>query len=91
MANTAELTYTSESKGFEYKDGDYNLCGSKIIRDGQMSAIDGGIVRKANGFIGTFFVRVEDGDPKISLNNVSPGEIVKVTALVKSLLTALAE
>lgn len=87
----ATLNYTTESRGFEYKDGQYTLTGNKVSKNGAMTTIDGGNVHKAGAFLGSFYVRFEQGQPKITVSNVAAAEIVDVINHIDALVATLAE
>lgn len=87
----ATLNYTTESRGFEYKDGQYTLTGNKVSKDGTMTVIDGGNAQKTGAFIGSFYVRFENSQPKITVNNVVSTEIINVINLINALVAALAD
>lgn len=95
MASTANtegvLVYTNESKGFKYTEGDYELTGNKVAQNGVMTSVEGGSVQKNGTYIGNFYVRIENGTPKISLTNLDASEFIAVFGIISNLLTKLAE
>lgn len=89
MATNAKLTYTSESKGFKYEDGDFTLTGNKMITDGKMTSVDGGLVQKAGQYDGNFYIGFTSETPKFSISNVDSADIVTVVTLINALIEAL--
>lgn len=85
----ATLTYTTESKGFRYEDGNYVLTGNKVLVDDAMTSVDGGGIQKAGAYIGNFYVRFDGGSPIVSVNNVEASEMIVVMGIINALITAL--
>lgn len=85
----AELTYTSEARGFTYTDGEYRVTGSRKSAGNAVTEIDGASVHRSGTYIGNFYVRFSGGTPRVTISNAEIGNIDVLRELVSDLLAEM--
>jgi len=87
-----ELNVTNKSKSanFEGIEGNYNLSGTYFSRNaGELSEIQGGMVRKAEAIIGNYYAHIENAKLKFTISNMDLEEMVVVAPLLNTLAEAI--
>lgn len=87
--NNGVLTYTTESRGFNYQSGDYQLAGNKVTNEGVLISVDGGNIQKNGEYIGSYYLRGNGDALRVTISEVPVGELSNVNDIISDLIAAL--